>query len=203
MKSSKDRIEATKQRLAALGCVESRTQFGGYCLSVEKTVFAVVAEGELYLRACEQVQPYIAERKMVPLSMHKRGVPVEMNYYRVDNALWSDSDQLVALSSLCLKGAQRQREARISNRRIKDLPNMGFRMEMLLRQVGIYTINHLRQQGAKQCWLKLRACNKNLGLAALLALEGAIVGRHYEALPRAVKEELRIWFYMNAQRDRR
>lgn len=82
MSSSKQRIEQTKQRLAALGPVESRTQFGGYSLSVSKTVFAVVADGELYLRACEQAQPYISERKMQPLHFVKRGLPVALNYYR-------------------------------------------------------------------------------------------------------------------------
>ncbi|ATZ11234.1 TfoX/Sxy family DNA transformation protein [Erwinia amylovora] len=199
MDCSRRKTEEAKQRLAGLGEVKSRTQFGGYCLSVEKTVFAVVAEGELYLRACEQVQPYITERRMEALSLNKRGVPVELNYYRVDRALWSDNDLLLAFSQLCLLGARRQQEDRQNNRRLKDLPNMGIRMEMLLRQVGISSIEMLVQQGAKRSWLRLHACNKNLGLTVLLALQGAIVGRHYEALPLAVKEELRSWFHQHAQ----
>jgi len=197
MSSSKQRIEQAKQRLSVLGPVESRTQFGGYSLSVEKTVFAVVADGELYLRACEQAQPYISERKMRQLSFVKRGMPVELNYYRVDGVLWSDDDQLVALSSLCLNGARQEQRERMKNRRIKDLPNMGLRMETLLREVGICSIEMLIEQGAKRSWLKLRANNKHLGLSVLLALEGAIVGSHYQALPTAVKEELRAWFKQN------
>ncbi|MBK0033790.1 TfoX/Sxy family DNA transformation protein [Erwinia sp. S43] len=200
MSSSKQRIEQTKQRLAALGPVESRTQFGGYSLSVSKTVFAVVADGELYLRACEQAQPYISERKMQPLHFVKRGLPVALNYYRVDGVLWSDADQLVAISSLCLNGARQELKDKLRNRRIKDLPNMGIRMEALLREVGICSIEMLMEQGAKRSWLKLRAINKHLGLSVLFALEGAIVGSHYEALPTAVKEELRAWFKSNAHR---
>lgn len=201
MSNSKQKIAQAKDKLAPLGIIESRTQFGGYSLSVEKTVFAVVTEGELYLRACEQVQPYLAERKMELLTFSKRGVPVELKYYRVDSRLWSDGEQLVAISRLCLQGARRQQQERQHNRRIKDLPNMGIRMESLLRQVGIYTIPMLMQQGAKGSWLKLRMCNKHIGLSVLLALEGAIVGRHSEALPLAVKEELRAWFHHNAQRQ--
>lgn len=203
MDDSKRKIAEAKQRLAQLGEVQSRTQFGGYCLAVEKTVFAVVAEGELYLRACEQAQPYIVERKMEPLSLCKRGVPVELNYYRVDGALWSDNEQLLALSRLCLQGAKRQQEDRQNNRRLKDLPNMGIKMEMRLRQVGISTIEMLMQQGAKRSWLKLRTCNKDLGISVLFALQGAIVGRHYAALPQAMKDELRVWFHSNAQRERK
>jgi len=199
MTDSKQIIEQAKQRLSALGRVNSRTQFGGYSLSVENTVFAVVAEGALYLRACEEVQPYISERKMQPLSYVKRGMPVELDYYRVDNTLWSDDDQLVTLSSMCLNGARQEQQEKLRNRRIKDLPNMGFRLEMLLRDVGICSINMLVQQGAKQSWLKLRTKNKHLGFSVLLALEGAIIGRHSQALPLAVKEELQAWFNRNVQ----
>ncbi len=202
MSSSKQRIEQTKQRLAALGPVESRTQFGGYSLSVEKTVFAVVADGELYLRACEQAQPYMSERKMQPLRLVKRGLPVALNYYRVDGMLWADAEQLVAISSLCLNGARQELQERHRNRRIKDLPNMGIRMEALLREVGILSIDMLVQQGAKRSWLKLRVNNKHLGLSVLFALQGAIVGSHYQALPTEVKEELRDWFEQNACCDR-
>jgi len=201
MTSSKQKIEQTKQRLSALGTVESRTQFGGYSLSVEKTVFAVVAEGELYLRACEQVQPYISERKMRPLNFIKRGMPVELNYYCVDSALWSDDEQLIALSSLCLQGARQERQKRLQNRRIKDLPNMGNRMETLLRDVGICSIDMLIEQGAKRSWLKLRENNKHLGLSVLLSLEGAIMGRHYQALPAEVREELCAWFKQHAHQE--
>lgn len=203
MNKSKRMIEEAKQRLIPLGEVKSRTQFGGYCLAVEKTVFAVVAEGELYLRACEQVQPYIAERKMKPLSMKKRGIPVELNYFQVDGALWSDGEQLLALSQLCLQGARRQQQERKKNRRLKDLPNLGIRMETLLRQVGINTVEMLIQKGAKRSWLLLHDCNENLGLNVLFALQGAIDGRHYAALPSEVKEDLRIWFQYNALRDRK
>lgn len=199
MSKSKQRIEQAKQRLAPLGSVESRTQFGGYSLSVEKTVFAVIADGELYLRACEQVQPYMTERKLQPLSLVKRGLPVELNYYRVDGVLWADTEQLIAISSLCLNGARNEQREKLINRRIKDLPNMGMRMEALLREVGICSIEMLIEQGAKRSWLKLRANNKHLGLVVLFALEGAIVGSHYQALPTAVKEELRAWFTQNAQ----
>ena len=201
MASSKRKIEEAKQRLQPLGEVESRTQFGGYCLTVEKTVFAVVADGELYLRACEQVRPYIVERKMEPLSLKKRGVPVALHYYRVDGDLWSDSDQLVALSRLCLLGARTQQLEKQKKRRLKDLPNLGGRIEMLLHQVGINSIETLKQKGAKRCWLLLRTCNSNLGLTVLYALQGAIDGRHYEALPLEMKEELRMWFHRNAQRE--
>jgi len=193
MSQSKKQIEKARRQLAELGEIECRSQFGGYSLSIENVVFALVAEGELYLRACEQVKPYIVERKMQPLHFTKRGMPVALDYYRVDDPLWKEHGQLVALSRLCLQGARQQRTQKQQNQRLKDLPNLTIRIETLLRQVGISTIAMLKEQGARRCWLKLYASNNNLGINVLFALEGAIAGRHYEALPESVKTELRQW----------
>ncbi len=194
MRDSKKRIENAKHHLAELGNIACRSQFGGYSLSVEEVVFALVSEGELYLRACEQVRPYITERKMVPLSFNKRGLPVELEYYRVDEPLWNEYEQLLALSKICLEGARQQQLRQKQNRRLKDLPNLTIRLEMLLRRIGICTIAMLKEQGARRTWLKLWECNKNLSINVLFALEGAILERHHEVLPETVKAELRDWY---------
>ncbi|WP_067702956.1 MULTISPECIES: TfoX/Sxy family DNA transformation protein [unclassified Erwinia] len=196
MHDSKVKIEQAKRDLAALGDIDSRSQFGGYSLSVGKVVFALIAEGELYLRACEQAKPYLVERQMEPLCFNKRGIPVTLDYYRVDPALWSQQEQLIALSKLCLQGARKHREGVLQNRRLKDLPNLSLRLELELRRVGISSVQMLREQGAKESWLKLRACNKNLSISVLFALQGAILGRHHQALPDDIKEELREWHRM-------
>lgn len=57
MDCSRRKTEEAKQRLAGLGEVKSRTQFGGYCLSVEKTVFAVVAEGNYICAPVSRCSP--------------------------------------------------------------------------------------------------------------------------------------------------
>lgn len=191
---SKSRIASTKVKLAALGEIKCRSQFGGYSLSVDHAVFALVSEGELYLRACEQVNSYLTERKMEILTLNKRGIPVALNYYRVDDPLWQAPQQLLALSKLCLQGAQQQKASIHKDPRLKDLPNLTMRLEVLLRHVGISTVRMLKEQGAKRSWLKLHARNKNLGINVLFALEGAILGQHYAALPPELKAELRHWY---------
>ncbi|WP_380181504.1 TfoX/Sxy family DNA transformation protein [Kalamiella sp. sgz302252] len=203
MSDSKKQIEKVRDQLAELGEIDYRSQFGGYSLSVENVVFALVAEGELYLRACEQVKPYIVERKMEPLCFTKRGMPVALDYYRVDDPLWKEQEQLLALSRLCLQGARQQRANKQQKQRLKDLPNLTVRLEMLLRQAGISTIAMLKEQGARRCWLKLYASNKKLGINVLFALEGAIAGRHHETLPESVKTELREWYQKTLLREAR
>lgn len=194
MKNAHQVIEQSRQRLSALGNIKSRTQFGGYALSVEKVVFALVNEGELYLRASEALRSYVAERSLPALVSRKRGMAVTLDYYRVDETLWQNPDRLLALSQASLQEARADRETKQLSPRLKDLPNLSLRMEMMLREVGICTVRHLHETGAKESWLKLKALNKNLGLKTLLALQGAISGQHQAALPQAIKAELSEWY---------
>jgi len=194
MKKQHPVVERSRKRLAALGHIESRTQFGGYALAVEKVVFALINDDALYLRASEALRDYAAQQPMQPLVFRKRGTSVNLNYYRVDKALWDDPHQLVALSAASLFTARQESRARQISSRLKDLPNLSLRMELMLHEAGVKTVRHLLELGAKQCWLKLRAINQHVGFKTLLALEGAIEGRHEAALPQAVRAELNEWY---------
>lgn len=191
---SYQRIIQSKQQLAALGNITVRSQFGGYSLAVEKVVFALITDGELYLRASETLTRYLRTQSLTPLVIDKRGIAVELRYYHIDEALWNNQPLLIRLSKSALALAQQQKSARQNNVRLKDLPNLGIRMEMLLREIGINSVYALREAGAKRCWLRLRMRNQHLGLNCLMALQGAISGHHQAALPAEIKEELRNWF---------
>lgn len=190
MKKNNPVVEQSKAQLAALGKIESRTQFGGYALAVEKVVFAYINEDALYLRASEALQHYAAQRPLEPLIYRKRGMPVTLSYYKVDKQLWQDADQLLRLSASSLSAARAEAANRLVLLRLKDLPNLSLRMELMLHKVGINSVRLLYEMGSRQSWLKLRAVNKDIGLKTLLALEGAISGHHQAALPAAVREEL-------------
>jgi len=194
MKKQHPVVERSRQRLAALGHIESRTQFGGYALAVEKVVFALVNDDALYLRASEALQAYAAQQPMQPLVFRKRGSAVCLNYFRVDEALWRDPHQLLTLSAASLHTARKEAQARQAPLRLKDLPNLSLRMELLLHEAGVQTVEHLIALGAKQCWLRLKAINQHIGFKTLLALEGAIEGRHQATLSQAVRAELNEWY---------
>lgn len=61
---SYDRIYKSQEYLASLGTIQYRSLFGSYSLTVEDTVFAMVANGELYLRACEQSVSYCVKHPL-------------------------------------------------------------------------------------------------------------------------------------------
>lgn len=191
---SKKTIEQSKICLAPLGKVSSRALFGGYSLAVEGTVFAMVSEGELYIRACEETASYTSEKKPAQLSFCKRGRSVSLNYFHVDESLWEESSTLLALSAYALADAQREKKRKSSVQRLKDLPNLTFQLEMQLCEVNITTVEKLRECGAQEAWLKLRQVNKHIGIRVLLALAGAIEGRHAATLLTQTREALYAWY---------
>ncbi|QGU10222.1 competence protein [Leclercia sp. J807] len=193
-KLSYERIYQSAEYLSPLGKVHYRALFGGYTLAVDDTVFAMVSEGELYLRACEESAPYCVKHASTFLSLVKRGRPVLLNYYRVDEGLWQDREKLLQLSSFALEAARRERSARYKRERLKDLPNLTFQLEILLYEAGITTEEALRALGAEQSWLKIKALNKHLSYKVLFALEGAITGLHVAALPEVRRQELVEWY---------
>ena len=63
-KISYERIYQSQEYLSPLGEIHHRALFGGYT-AVDEAVFAMVSDGELYLRACEQSAKYCV--KTLPL----------------------------------------------------------------------------------------------------------------------------------------
>ena len=49
--------------VSPLGQLHTRPLFGGYSLAIDDTVFAMVAEGNIYLKACEQSAAYRVEHR--------------------------------------------------------------------------------------------------------------------------------------------
>ncbi|MFJ5852037.1 TfoX/Sxy family DNA transformation protein [Enterobacter cancerogenus] len=193
-KISYERIYKSQEYLSPLGEIHHRALFGGYTLAVDDAVFAMVSDGELYLRACEESATYCVKHPSSFLTLVKRGRPVLLNYYRVDEGLWQDRQKLLQLSSYALDASRKERSLRYQRNRLKDLPNLTFQIEVLLYEAGITNEETLRELGAKTSWLKIRSKNRALSIKVLFALEGAIEGMHEAALPANIRRELTEWF---------
>ncbi|KFX21827.1 TfoX/Sxy family DNA transformation protein [Pectobacterium betavasculorum] len=194
----KKRILQSQQSFSSLGNITSRSQFGGYSIAANKTIFGLVSEGELYLRASKKDEEYFQQRNMPNLIYTKRGMPVPLNYFLVDDVLWQEPVQLLHFARMALVGAQYDKEVRSTNGRLKDLPNLNHDIERLLWKAGIKNVDELQHFGAKNSYLELRKVRANLSVNVLLALAGAICGTHQAALPRGIRNELLEWYKNNA-----
>lgn len=189
------RIYESEECLSPLGSIHHRALFGGYSLSIDDTVFAMVARGELYLRVCEPEVGY----EVVPhrlLTLSKRGRPVSLNYYLVDESLWRDQSLLLQKSAQSLQVARNEKLHRDRSRRMKQLPNITYQLETLLHEVGIHDPEMLRALGSATVWYRLRCVRKDLNISVLFAMEGAILGMHAAIIPEARRQYLQTWAEM-------
>ncbi|MEW5560078.1 TfoX/Sxy family DNA transformation protein [Enterobacter asburiae] len=189
-KVSYKRIHQCKEYFASLGTIRHRALFGGYSLSIDDTVFAMVSNGELYLRACEQTTGYYTTNSRRLLTLNKRGRPVSLNYYLVDEVLWRDRSLLLKMSEMSLQGAQSEKIRRGDPRRLKNSPNITFQLELLLSEAGVQDLEMLQALGAVAAWLRLRRIRKDLSINVLFALEGAIQGIHATRIPLLRRQHL-------------
>ncbi len=178
--------------VSPLGQLHTRPLFGGYSLAIDDTVFAMVAEGNIYLKACEQSAAYRVEHHNPLLMLRRHGRIVPLKYYQIDDALWRDEKQLFRLSLLSWQSAQREKYHRRDSGRLKDLPNISFHMEVQLIHAGIPDVRTLRDIGAQQAWLKLRENNASLSHSVLLRLEARLAGSMSPRSRRA-RQELMEW----------
>ncbi|MCS3409194.1 TfoX/Sxy family DNA transformation protein [Serratia sp. AKBS12] len=189
------RVTQAKACFSALGRITTRSQFGGYGLLADGIMFAVVAEGEMYLRATRSLESVFRARGMANMVYSKRGAPIVMRYYYVDEALWQQRQELFALAWEAMREARREVEVKNqSHERLKDLPNIDAALERLLWRTGICGVYDLRLQGPKETFLRLQQEQHRLGQKVLLSLAGALAGYHHAALPTELRAELLAWF---------
>lgn len=87
-------------------------------------MFAVISDGELYLRATASLEPAFCARSMVNMIYFKRGVPIIMRYYLVDESLWCTRNELISLAWQAVREARKEQQMKTSSPwRLKTLPN--------------------------------------------------------------------------------
>lgn len=77
---------------------------------------------------------------------------------------------------------------------LEKLPNIGRVVEGQLNQVGITTLEQLKELGSKQAWLRIKSIDESACIHRLYSLEGAIRGIRKTQLPEDVKAELKEFY---------
>ncbi|MBD5169201.1 MAG: TfoX/Sxy family protein [Oscillibacter sp.] len=79
--------------------------------------------------------------------------------------------------------------------KLTDLPNIGPKLAGHLTKAGVETPEQLRQMGAEEAFLRIRAqADPTACLHELEALAGAVEGVRKSLLPPERKAELKNWF---------
>jgi DNA transformation protein and related proteins len=79
--------------LASLGTITSRFMFGGWCLYCDGTVFAIVADGALFLKGGEENIPQFVARGLKPFKPFPDRDDV-MKYYQAPPEIFEDPEAM-------------------------------------------------------------------------------------------------------------
>lgn len=177
----------------SLGKIKSRSMFGGFGIFCNDTMFALVVNGSLHLRAGKQNEREFKALKMLPYTYTKRNFPVVTKYYEIPDNWWKQPKMLMDHVNQAISIASNDQLEKKSSipTRIKDLPNLRLTTERLLRKAGIGSIKQLQEAGPIVAYQALQKThNDSLSIDMLWALEGALDGKHWSVVTPQRRHEL-------------
>ena len=80
---------------------------------------------------------------------------------------------------------------------LKSLPNIADKLEYQLIEVGIPTIDALKETGSREAWLRIAAIDPSACYMRLCALEGALRGVRWHNLDEETKQTLKAFYTLN------
>ncbi len=99
-------VEFVTEQLAALGTITARPMMGGRTLYCDGAVFALVAAGELYLKADDQNRAVFTDRGW-PAFRPDPDKPGTMSYYLVPAEVLENRDELARWAGEALAAGRR------------------------------------------------------------------------------------------------
>lgn len=177
-----------------LGQVKSRSMFGGFGIFVDDTMFALVVNNQLHLRADDESAKVFSARGYLPYVYKKRGFPVVTKYFALPDTCWLNPNHILQEATTALHHAKAEREQQEQTKptRLKDLPNLRLATERMLKKAGIHSVDQLQQAGSVAAYQAIRQSHSSdVSVELLWALEGAIEGKHWSVIPPSRREELK------------
>ncbi|KLV07086.1 DNA transformation protein [Photobacterium aquae] len=175
------------------GNIKSRSMFGGYGIFSGETMFALVVNNKLHLRANASNETGFKDAGLEPYIYKKRGFPVVTKHYAIPEEWWQQPEKILEHAKQSLEAAQVDKVTKTTTgpERIKDLPNLRLANERMLKKAGIATIEELKNAGSINAFKALQATHSgSLAIDMLWQLEGAISGRHWTVIPPERRQQL-------------
>lgn len=176
-----------------LGRVKSRSMFGGFGIFVDDTMFALVVNDKLHIRADDLSTSRFKEQGYEPYIYKKRGFPVVTKYFALPDNCWENPSLILRDAAVALEIAKQEREVQAQTKpeRLKDLPNLRLATERMLKKAGIESVTDLQSKGALEAYKAIQQTHSSsISIELLWALEGAIEGKHWSVIPQSRRDEL-------------
>jgi DNA transformation protein len=108
MVASDSFAEFLREQLGAIGPVTMRRMFGKTGVFCDGMMFGMVTENTLYFRVDDENRETFAEASASPpLNYEKKGVAIDLSFWRVPERLFDEPDELVSWARAALAAARR------------------------------------------------------------------------------------------------
>ena len=105
-------IASYQAMLMPLGPVAPRRMFGGWGIFLDGIMFALVADGDLYLKADAENEATFRQAKAKQFTYNAKGKAVAMSYWRPPATVMKDFDRFTAWAESALAAARRSKKSR-------------------------------------------------------------------------------------------
>ncbi|EEX91841.1 hypothetical protein VIOR3934_06184 [Vibrio orientalis CIP 102891 = ATCC 33934] len=176
-----------------LGLIKSRSMFGGFGIFADDTMFALVVNDKLHVRADDVLAKQFKSLSLEPYVYKKRGFPVVTKYFALSDDWFENQENTLEIGQAALRAAnsEKTKQAKAKPNRLKDLPNLRLATERMLKKAGIDSVENLEETGSVNAFKAIQSSHSSeVNVELLWALEGAIHGTHWSVIPHSRREEL-------------
>jgi DNA transformation protein len=106
-----------RELFAAFGPVTVRHMFGGSGIYADGVMFALVSDGDIYLKADDATIPTLLAEGSKPFVYSAKGKGVTLSYWRLPDRLLDDPDEFARFARAALASAQRAADKKRAPRR--------------------------------------------------------------------------------------
>lgn len=92
--SQNEFVDYVSDVLGKFGPIVIRSMFGGFGIYKEGTIFAMIAENELYFKADKETANFFEEYGSIPFTYDNGKKPVQMSYWKVVPEIFDDADMM-------------------------------------------------------------------------------------------------------------
>jgi DNA transformation protein len=180
----------------ALDDISIRSVFGGKGVLSGGIMFALIKGDDVYLRASNSaLKEEFKALGCTPYEFnwrsHSRNYPSLSNYYSLPETVAHSQKQVATLCEEVWSAGLKEKVRKETPTRIKDLPNMQYKTERMLRKAGINSIDELREHGPVNAFKAVCVSQeKHPGINLLFCLAGALEGIHWTILPEPQRQTL-------------
>jgi DNA transformation protein and related proteins len=93
-KKEKEFVDYIIELMQSLGAIYAKAMFGGYGIFLNKLMFALVAEGTLYLKADKESEKDYINLGLGAFTYYKKEKKFKMSYYQVPEEALEDAEKM-------------------------------------------------------------------------------------------------------------